>query len=355
MVTERRRGTTPDTIAGMSEAVSGSSSVEPQRNGADATADMQRLYDEQYYVRDYTVPYQRNDHWTAFFGGIANRIVADFHPVSVLDAGCALGLLVEQLVDRGVDASGVDISTYAVANAPEPIRDRLHVGSLTEPLPKHYDLITCIEVIEHLPVEDGRRALANLCEATDRILFSSIPDGYEEPTHVNVQPPEAWSALFAERSFFRAVEYDASYVSPWAALYERREPRLPDLVREYDRVYARLRNEVHQLREGILRLSEREDQGQAAAEEVGRLQVQVAAFEGQVAQLREQVLSMRDVIIGLETANGDIAAEREWYEAQFRAHEGVAKVLEEVLESRTWRTTWKLMAPYRQARRVFGR
>ena len=40
-------------------------------------------------------------------------------PARLLDAGCAIGLLVETLRDRGVDARGVDISDYAIGRVPD--------------------------------------------------------------------------------------------------------------------------------------------------------------------------------------------------------------------------------------------
>ena len=73
-------------------------------------------------------PYCRNEHWLAFFGAIADRIVSDIDPRRMLDAGCALGLLVETLRARGVDAEGVDVSTYAISRAHEDVAPYLRAG-----------------------------------------------------------------------------------------------------------------------------------------------------------------------------------------------------------------------------------
>jgi 2-polyprenyl-3-methyl-5-hydroxy-6-metoxy-1,4-benzoquinol methylase len=53
-------------------------------------------------------PYERNERWLKFFDEVADGLIRDLHPVSVLDAGCAMGFLVESLRKRGVDASGID-------------------------------------------------------------------------------------------------------------------------------------------------------------------------------------------------------------------------------------------------------
>jgi len=51
------------------------------------------------------------------------------------------------------------------------------------------------------------QAIANLCQASDDILFSSTPDDYREFTHVNVQPPEYWAERFALNGFVRDIDF----------------------------------------------------------------------------------------------------------------------------------------------------
>ncbi|NTV63264.1 MAG: class I SAM-dependent methyltransferase, partial [Oscillochloris sp.] len=149
------------------------------------------------------MPYRRDEAWMAFFGGVADRIVAEIAPASALDAGCAIGLLVEQLRLRGVDTQGVDISEYAISSAHESIRDHVRVGSIAEPLGRRYDLIVCIEVLEHMPRREAEAAIASFCAHSDDVLFSSSPFDHKEATHFNVNPPEYWAYLFAQHGFYR--------------------------------------------------------------------------------------------------------------------------------------------------------
>ena len=54
------------------------------------------IYNEAYYHSGCgPIPYEEPEHWVRFFGYIADRIVEDLHPKTVLDAGCAMGYLVE--------------------------------------------------------------------------------------------------------------------------------------------------------------------------------------------------------------------------------------------------------------------
>lgn len=53
---------------------------------------MSELYNEEYYKYDCGIDYSNEIHWTHFFGDVADRIIEDFNPKTVLDVGCAWGL-----------------------------------------------------------------------------------------------------------------------------------------------------------------------------------------------------------------------------------------------------------------------
>jgi 2-polyprenyl-3-methyl-5-hydroxy-6-metoxy-1,4-benzoquinol methylase len=82
-----------------------------------------RDFDARYYATGCGRPYGRDAVWTAFFGGIADRIVTVLRPGRTLDAGCAWGLLVEALRARGVDAYGFDVSSYAIGQVAGRMRN----------------------------------------------------------------------------------------------------------------------------------------------------------------------------------------------------------------------------------------
>lgn len=244
-------------------------------------------------------PYERNERWLKFFGDVADGIVRDFHPSSALDAGCAMGFLVETLHERGVDASGIDISEYAISQVDQSVADRCGVASLTKPLAGHYDLITCIEVLEHLPPTETDLAIANLCAATDRLLISSTPGDFGEPTHLNVQPPESWSAKLAQQGFLRDLEHDLSYISPWAALYSRQDEPPAEIVRRYDRAWWRLRREVTEVRESLLQSHDQ----LAKLEGGGGVENRPELLE-ELDRRNEEILRLRDLLIGMDAELG---------------------------------------------------
>lgn len=202
---------------------------------ADSTSQSGSLYDAYYYAHGCGQDYGRTDNWLRFFRAIADRIISDINPGSVLDAGCAVGLLVESLRRRGVTAYGIDISDYAIQQIHPEIRSYCWVGSITESFPQKYDLIVTIEVVEHMSRENSELAIANLCQHSDDILFSSSPMDYKEVTHFNVQPPEYWAEMFARHGFFRDVDFDATFITPWAVRFRRMTEPIHRIVGGYER------------------------------------------------------------------------------------------------------------------------
>ena len=254
-------------------------------------------FDAWYYAHNCGRPYARDEQWLRFFAGIAERIATDMAPRTALDAGCAMGLLVEELRRREIDAHGVDISEYAIGKVAADAAPFCRVGSLSDELPANYDLIVCVEVLEHIPAAESIGALANICRHTDDVLFSSSPHDLAEATHVNVLPPEAWAELFAREGFLRDLDYDASFITPWAVRYRRRREAVPRVVREYERALARLAIERNELRRQV---QEFDRDVQAAAAETPQLRQALAAANEQLLAAQQRLAVFEDRVTHME-------------------------------------------------------
>jgi hypothetical protein len=249
--------------------------------------DYARYFDADYYARCCGRPYQRDEAWLSFFDGIAALIVSEIQPASVLDVGCAWGFLVECLRRRGVEAYGLDISEYAIQNVHEDVKPYCWVGSAAQPFPRQYDLIVSIEVVEHMPSQEAEKAIENFCAFSGDVLFSSTPFDYREATHVNVQPPEVWSELFARQGFYRDLDFNASVVTPWAVRYRRNQDPFWRIVRDYERRFfllwketTDLRNLTVEMRDEAAGLREQIEQARQATLEHERSREELQAFYG---------------------------------------------------------------------------
>lgn len=251
------------------------------------------LFDSYYYAHDCNIPYLHNAHWLNFFDGIAARIIADFHPRTVLDAGCAWGFLVECLRNRGVEAWGVDISEYAIEHVQPEIRPYCHVGSLSEPLPeplpKEFDLVVTIEVLEHMPEDIGKRAVERLCTVTKDVLCSVSYQDFREVTHLNVQMPSYWVQQFARSGFYRDIDFDGSFITPWTMRFRKNADPLHEVVKDYEDRLWRLNSEVGELHKANLELHSRLQQDPQVVELYARLQTaneELAAWNARWADMQ---------------------------------------------------------------------
>ncbi|MFP5328385.1 MAG: class I SAM-dependent methyltransferase [Acidimicrobiia bacterium] len=306
-------------------------------------------YGAWYYQHGCGIPYERNEHWLGFFRGIAEQIVSLFHPSSVLDAGCAFGMLVEALRDLGVDAYGVDISEYAISQAREDIRPYLRQGSLADPFDRRYDLVISIEVLEHLSAGDIPQAIKNIANATDTVVFSSTPDDYKEATHISIRPPEQWSADFARHGLLRDPDVEIGFITPWAGVY-RRESHLDAaaVVHSYERALWRLRNEASQLRSALIETQRHLNEAEAAGAAVA------AGDDDELLRVRGELLDVQDQLVGAEAALGEALARARVLETERDRYARAAEELDELRRSRVWRATFKAMAPYRKVRTFLG-
>jgi ubiquinone/menaquinone biosynthesis C-methylase UbiE len=90
--------------------------------------------------------------------------VAPERGMKILDAGCARGRFVKQLLPSGARIYGVDLTERFLHAAKNNVPDANFVRGTLSALPfpsESFDAVYCLEVLEHLP--DTELALSELC------------------------------------------------------------------------------------------------------------------------------------------------------------------------------------------------
>jgi SAM-dependent methyltransferase len=138
-----------------------------RKSGSDWTPDrVRRLWD--WYGAN---PYVQGSYFTAMVG----RGVVEFLSAAgrlegrALDYGCGPGHLIGHLLDRGLECRAVDSSPESIravdaryAGRPN-WRGGVVAGGVPLPFPDaHFDVVTCVETLEHLPEQAGLALVAEL-------------------------------------------------------------------------------------------------------------------------------------------------------------------------------------------------
>lgn len=156
---------------------------------------------------------------------IADLTVRLTRPRKVLVAGCSAGECVRQLRARGVEAFGFDVCEDLERIAYPQARPYLRRGSLTEiPFAAEdgFDVITAIDVFEHVPEHDVPRMVEELARLRPRYVVALIAHcEFLYPGHVTLRPLSWWERALAP-AFHRVPNRELD--DPWPAV----EPGSPD-------------------------------------------------------------------------------------------------------------------------------
>lgn len=153
-------------------------------------------YDEDYYERGPILGisgYQNYSWMPELTIRMAHKLVMEL-PIrpgeSVLDFGCAKGFVVKALRILDVDATGVDVSKYAIAHADGEVREYCrHINGNQDPalFTQEYDWMLAKDVFEHLVPDD----LCDLLRRTrDHVkkIFVAVPLSADDDSGKYVVP-----------------------------------------------------------------------------------------------------------------------------------------------------------------------
>jgi 2-polyprenyl-6-hydroxyphenyl methylase/3-demethylubiquinone-9 3-methyltransferase len=102
---------------------------------------------------------------------------------SLIDVGCGGGLLCENLASKDTDITGIDLSKDAIeiAKTHQSLKDlnidyqKISLENLIKKTKKRYDVLTCLELIEHVP--DPEKLIKDCINITNKksdLFFSTL-------------------------------------------------------------------------------------------------------------------------------------------------------------------------------------
>ena len=152
---------------------------------------------------------------------------------TVLDAGCGTGVLLQTIHAKypHVKLTGSEYSSQGLEIARKRLPDSefIDMDLSKQPLESKFDLITCIDVLEHIP--DDRAALRNLFEMSAGYLILSVPLGplvqveAERLGHVHGYSREELETKICEAGFQIVKAFQWGF--PFYNLHRRLANRMP--------------------------------------------------------------------------------------------------------------------------------
>ena len=152
-------------------------------------------------------------------------IILEVYPAqSVIDVGCGDGAWLSIFQScgvqniQGLDGNSLPAEAYLVDQ--KQIRTNVNFESQEFQIPAQADLITCLEVAEHLPARNARQFIGNLAGHAPLIIFSAAVPGQLGTQHINEQPPWFWREVFhgfdfIEIDFIRPLIWGNPEVAWW--------------------------------------------------------------------------------------------------------------------------------------------
>jgi 2-polyprenyl-3-methyl-5-hydroxy-6-metoxy-1,4-benzoquinol methylase len=146
------------------------------------------------------------DHFKEDYFKLADWLVTEYRPASVIDFGCGSGAMIERLIDVKVpDVTGFDINTsfkrhWDIRN-PYYIPNYVTADLSDITLEGIYDIGVCINTLDHLESEKADEFISRMANHFTRFYFASSPHRISQSEdkqlgRKNIRTFEAWRMAF---------------------------------------------------------------------------------------------------------------------------------------------------------------
>ena len=134
-----------------------------------------------------------------------------------------------------------------------------------------------------MPAPEAEAAIANFCRAYRRraVLVFAARLRRNDPRQ-RARRRKYWAEQFARHGFVRDVDFDASFITPWAVRFRRNSEPMHRVVAGYERQHAPLVRERADLRARLA----------AMEAELKRTQQELIAAQSAIAERRDTIAHM---------------------------------------------------------------
>ena len=166
------------------------------------------------YSDEYNMYWSQRDHigeTSAELKRVANEILLGCGSGSILDVGSGEGVLVNELLDRGINAVGVDVSEVVVARSNSRTPGRFIHGSILA-LPFEdvaFESVTSINCLEYLVPDDIPAAFREIHRVAQKTVFLRVATAQSEIDHrlLTVEARSWWEAKCFDAGFRKHPAY----------------------------------------------------------------------------------------------------------------------------------------------------
>jgi SAM-dependent methyltransferase len=146
--------------------------------------EISREFGYDYFDGDRMYGYGGYSYHPRFWQGVVRRM-RDYYNLaedaSLLDVGCAKGFMLHDFKELmpSLTVAGIDVSAYAIENALDTMKPFLRIGDAKQ-LPyadDSFDLVTAINTIHNLPLEQCKQALREIERVSRKHSFVQV-DAY---------------------------------------------------------------------------------------------------------------------------------------------------------------------------------
>jgi SAM-dependent methyltransferase len=132
---------------------------------------------------------------------LANSLDNHLSFSSFIDVGCAQGLLLQPLYERGYNVTGIEVSETVAKYVSLELLQQIKFGDFSE-ANGSFDLVCCVEVAEHIRPTRSEELVNKLCKLSEEyVYFTAAPPGQDGHGHINCRPHHEWKTLFRRKSY----------------------------------------------------------------------------------------------------------------------------------------------------------